>query len=433
MKGNEYVIIGILIIILIICIVVRRIKKQNQEQFRQLINRQIMESGGQNENLEGKTDLESPILETNENVLKSENQQINENEPNDILAYQSTAKLLQENENTKAHESFLFLDTPFKHSFNYIIITIQKLILKVFKTKSGYLITDKNVDNVYVPYENELKPIPFNPYTPIHKIPKYVYVNVVQSAPDLLCIRKGHCYYDRNLKAWKHFNKKRDKKYVKDMIEDLGRKIKHLENKAFNSVGATSARNTVPNNNPASSFIIQKTNSNSLSEDVQVPNININNKINLSKLPTIDEDESNIKLNKVAIMEDAPVKDMNNYLNKNYNSSELSSENVNKQTETILNNKIQDSVISNIEAQQGLNNEQPENKNIGATSARNNDIKDETEDIKKQLEEQQKQIKELQEQQQVKEEQIKEEPEPKPEDLLPKDETKETFWSRFGF
>jgi len=432
MKGNEYIIIGILIIILIICIIIRRIKKQNQEQFRQLINRQIMESEHSSEN-ENKN--------SNENVLETENQQINENEPNDILAYQSTAKLLQENENTKAHESFLFLDTPFKHSFNYIIITIQKLILKVFKTKSGYLITDKNVNNVYVPYENELKPIPFNPYTPIHKIPKYIYVNVVQSAPDLLCIRKGHCYYDRNLKAWKHYNKKRDKKYVKDMIEDLGRKIKHLENKAFNSVGATSARNTVPNNNPSPSFI-QK--SNSLSEDVQTPNININNKINLSKLPTIDENENNIKLNKIAVMEDAPIKDMNNYLNKNYNENISIATSKNKQNETV---STQDLTVSNniinenIETQADLNNikypkdnEKSENKSVGTTSAKNNNIKNETEDIKKQLEEQQKQIKELQEQQQIKEsEQIKEEPEPKPEDLLPKDETKETFWSRFGF
>ena len=429
MKGNEYIIIGILIIILIICIIIRRIKKQNQEQFRQLINRQIMESEHSSEN-ENKN--------SNENVLETENQQINENEPNDILAYQSTAKLLQENENTKAHESFLFLDTPFKHSFNYIIITIQKLILKVFKTKSGYLITDKNVNNVYVPYENELKPIPFNPYTPIHKIPKYIYVNVVQSAPDLLCIRKGHCYYDRNLKAWKHYNKKRDKKYVKDMIEDLGRKIKHLENKAFNSVGATSARNTVPNNNPSPSFI-QK--SNSLSEDVQTPNININNKINLSKLPTIDEDGRDIKLNKIAVMEDAPIKDMNNYLNKNYNENISIATSKNKQNETV---STQDLTVSNniinenIETQADLNNikypkdnEKSENKSVGTTSAKN---KNETEDIKKQLEEQQKQIKELQEQQQIKEsEQIKEEPEPKPEDLLPKDETKETFWSRFGF
>ena len=263
MKGNEYILIGIFIIILVICIIIRRIKKQNQEQFRQLINRQIIEFPPENQN---------ENLQSNEKVLETENQQtnLNFNEPNDILAYQSTAKLLQENENTKAHESFLFLDTPFKHSFNYIVITIQKLILKVFKTKSGYLITDKNVDNVYVPYENELKPIPFNPYMPIHKIPKYVYVNVVQSSPDLLCIRKGHCYYDRNLKAWKHYNRKKDKKYVKDMIEDLGRKIKHLENKAFN---------TIPSNNLSSSFIIQKSNSNSLNEDVQTPSISINNKI----------------------------------------------------------------------------------------------------------------------------------------------------------
>ena len=414
MKGNEYILIGIFIIILVICIIIRRIKKQNQEQFRQLINRQIIEFPPENQN---------ENLQSNEKVLETENQQtnLNFNEPNDILAYQSTAKLLQENENTKAHESFLFLDTPFKHSFNYIVITIQKLILKVFKTKSGYLITDKNIDNVYVPYENELKPIPFNPYMPIHKIPKYVYVNVVQSSPDLLCIRKGHCYYDRNLKAWKHYNRKKDKKYVKDMIEDLGRKIKHLENKAFN---------TIPSNNLSSSFIIQKSNSNSLNEDVQTPSISINNKINLSKLPLIDENTNDIKLNKVAVMEDAPVKDMNNYLNKNYNSSEFSSENIDKQNKTI---STQDSVISNnvinknIEAQVFKRPEDDEkSENI------NKDITD-NEDIKKQLEEQQKQIKELQEQQQVKEEQIKEEPEPKPEDLLPKDETKETFWSKFGF
>ena len=373
---NDFIVLAILIILLIICIIIRFIKKhkQEQEKFKTLVNRQII-----NENQTKQQEQEQIKQQEQEQQPTS-----NTNDPNDILAHQSTAEILQNNEE-KSKETFLFLDSPFKNSLNYILITINNIMLKIFKTKSGYLITNKETNKIYVPYEKELKEVPFNSYTPITKIPKYIYVNVIQTSPKSLCIRKGNCYYTPTLKAWYKHNHRKNDKYVKDMIEDLGRKIKDMEH-----------RLVPPEPRPP--------------KPEPVPSINVNNNIDLSKMPVIDAEEEHVEP-KTKIYDDAPKKDLQEYIEK-----------VNKDTITIEN------VTKQLEEQQ------KEIEELKKQKEEEERMRKEEEEERMRKEEEEEKVKKVEKVEDVKEVEKVEE-EIKAEDLLPKEdeEVKESFWSKFGF
>ena len=218
----------ILIILLITCIIIKIIKsrfKQSEEAFNGIVNRGIINSAQLNS---GTNEPEANEPENPEN-------------PNDDKADQTIIDLNKLNDSVNNQvETFLFLDTPFKSSFNYIIITIENLILKLFKTKSGYIVTNKDVNKVYVPYKHKLQPAPFNPYMPVSRIPKYCYMNVIPVAPNGIYLRKGDYYYyynkngyDAGLYSWYHHNNYVHKKETRNLIQGLYDKIKHLEEKAF--------------------------------------------------------------------------------------------------------------------------------------------------------------------------------------------------------
>ena len=279
----------ILIVILVICIVLKIINQNKNESFKGLVNRQIMYAPSAN------SDSEKP-KQLNDSSNTSENPE----NPNDDVANQTVIDLNNLNNETNSNiETFLFLDTPFKSSLNYIIINIENLILKLFKTKSGYLITNKDVDKVYVPYKQKLQPVPFNPYMPISRIPKYVYMNVIPRMNSFY-LRKGDYYYypfNGGLYSWYQWNNYRNKKETRNLIQGLYDKIKHLEEKAF-------SRPPPPPPHPFKQ--IQQISSNVPSNSNSYPIITINNTNNsnktqledqINKLPELDSGTSNIPSN----------------------------------------------------------------------------------------------------------------------------------------
>ena len=221
--------------------------KARNEKFRGLVNRQIM----YNPNSQPST------------ISNSENpENTNPENPNDDVANQTVINLNNINNDVNEKvETFLFLDTPFKSSINYIIVTIENLILKIFKTKSGYIVTNKEVNKVYVPYKQKLQPVPFNPYIPVSRIPRYLYMNVVPYNNNAFYLRKGdYYYYYRNdgynggLYSWYQWNNYRNKKETRNLIQGLYDKIKHLEEKAFKNDRLPSP--------PPKEYTTQPTNSN---------------------------------------------------------------------------------------------------------------------------------------------------------------------------
>lgn len=286
-----------LIVILIVCIIIRIISKNKNEQFRGLINRQIMRN---------------PPQETSEKssqeMLDSSNISGNENpeNPNDEQANQTVINLNKINNSVNEKvEGFLFLDTPFKSSINYIIVSIENLILKIFKTKSGYIITNKEVDKVYVPYKQKLQPVPFNPYIPVSRIPKYLYMNVIPYRGNEFYLRKGDYYYypyKGGLYSWYHWNNYRNKKETRNLIQGLYDKIKHLEEKAF--------KNPPPPPPPKiiKEYIQTPSNSN-VPPQILPPSITItNNNTNPGNSTTSKSLED--KLNKLPIIETPEIKNM---------------------------------------------------------------------------------------------------------------------------
>ena len=107
----NYILIA-LIVILIICIIIRIISKNKNEQFRGLVNRQIMRNPSQ-----------ETSEKSSQETLDSSNTSGNENpeNPNDEQANQTVINLNKINNSVNEKvEGFLFLDTPFKSSINYI-------------------------------------------------------------------------------------------------------------------------------------------------------------------------------------------------------------------------------------------------------------------------------------------------------------------------
>jgi hypothetical protein len=96
----------------------------------------------------------------------------------------------------------------------------------LFKTDNGYLLSNKESNKVYVPYQNELRPVPFNPYTNVSEIPEYVYLDVVPYSENQFYIKKGNYYYapyKNHFYSWKSKNKK-DIKHLKNRVSELERK-----------------------------------------------------------------------------------------------------------------------------------------------------------------------------------------------------------------
>jgi len=285
-----------LIIILIICIVIKIITpKTNISQFSGLVNRQIINS------------TNTQPLSISEN-LENENPE----NPNDDKANQTIINLNKiNNETNEKIETFLFLDSPFKSSLNYIIVTIENIILKLFKTKSGYIVTNKEVNKIYVPYKQKLQPAPFNPYMPVSRIPKYVYMNVIPYRNNSFYLRKGDYYYypyGGGLYSWYHWNNYKNKKETCNLIQSLYDKIKHLEEKAFSKPPPPPLQSRPQFSNPNSNSIplITITNTNSGNNKTELQE-------QLNKLPELDTlstSENNSKLGSTNIIEKPEVTNM---------------------------------------------------------------------------------------------------------------------------
>jgi hypothetical protein len=351
-----------------------------------------------------------------------EKQQIPENpeNPNDDIANQTVINLNKiNNETNEKVETFLFFDSPFKSSINYILINIENLILKLFKTKHGYIITNKETNKIYVPYKQKLQPVPFNPYIPVSRIPKYVYMNIIPYKNNGFYLRKGDYYYYYNkyndgLYSWYHWNNYNNKKKTRNLIEGLYEKIKHLEEKAFKNPPSQQSKPNSPPKQEIPMITINNTNSSSSN-----PQRSLEEQIN--KLPVIESNESstsNILSNTNMIknanldnkINDAPHEELDKAIN-DYN--EIEAKNSIPEPEEIQQPVIQQPIETKPKQPES---EQPESKQ--PESEQQKDINpDEVLDI-------------INSENKTEPEQLKLEQNKKAELLeIPK----ETFWSKFGF
>ena len=328
----NYILIA-LIIILIVCIVIKIIVPK-PEEFRGLVTRQII---NRSQIEHSKQPIKTPETENPEN-------------PNDEKANEAVLNLNQINNSVNEKvETFLFLDTPFKSSLNYIIISIENLILKLFKTKSGYIVTNKEVDKVYVPYKQQMRPVPFNPYIPVSRIPKYVYMNIIPGYNNSLYLRKGDYYYyyrpdkyNGGLYSWYQYNNYKNKKETRNLIQSLYDKIKHLEEKAFNSNSNVHA-NRIPDykkppppiNNPPSIIINNSVNKTNLEDK-------------LNKLPIIESsDLPNVPVQKQPVLGQTNI--IENPTNQYTKIEDAPSERLNQEIKTYSEPKIPDQNIQEVE------------------------------------------------------------------------------------
>ena len=381
----------LLIVILIICIIIRILHKH--ESFKGLVNRQIMNTPQQ--------------FSTTSEI--SEKQQVSENpeNPNDDIANQTVINLNKiNNETNEKIETFLFLDSPFKSSINYILINIENLILKLFKTKHGYIITNKETNKIYVPYKQKLQPVPFNPYIPISRIPKYIYMNIIPYKNNGFYLRKGDYYYYYNkyndgLYSWYHWDNYNNKKKTRNLIEGLYEKIKHLEEKAFKNPPPQPSKPNPPPKQEIPMITINNTNSSNSAN----PQKSLEEQLN--KLPIIESNESstsNILSNTNMIkntnlnnkINDAPHEELDKVIN---NYKEMENKNSIPEPEQQEIQQSESEQIKDINPDEVLNIINSKNKN--------NISEPEQQEIQPELE------------------QTKEAELPK----IPK----ETFWSKFGF
>ena len=231
-----------LIIILFVCIIIKIIKQKiNEAKQNKLIQYLLTTHMENNENINDEND-------------ENEDEEINVDDPNDLQANQAVIDLQDlSNEANEKVETFLFIESPFKMSYNFIVLYVKNMILRLFKTKNGYLLTNKESNKIYVPYQNELRPVPFNPYIPISRIPKYVYVDVIPCSEKQFYIKKGNYYYspyNNNFYSWNPYCHNKEKRKIKDLYS----RVKQLEHERDNR-----------------------------------PVVSIDNKIDFKKIPVIDE------------------------------------------------------------------------------------------------------------------------------------------------
>ena len=217
-----------LIILLIICIIIKIIKQKiNETKQNELI--QYLLKVNENKNEQSLNDEYA-----NDEIIIDNNL----DDPNDLKANQAAVELQNlSNEANERVETFLFIESPFKSSYNFVILQIKNMILRLFKTKNGYLITNKDSNKIYIPYQNELRPIPFNPYTPVSQIPKYIYVDIVPYSEKQFYIKKGNYYYspyNNSFYSWNPYYSKEKRK-----IKDLYSRVKQLEHERDNRPAVT--------------------------------------------------------------------------------------------------------------------------------------------------------------------------------------------------